>query len=205
MRHSGFLKAVLALVSFDSYTCRKGMALSHMLLERCFSHRHLIPTIGKDLFRAALLVLVQSEKWLVGLEWEIADLLQEVYCQIVLGLREVTDRQKPRHGVDTAPRSVLLDIGTPVAEVNALEGQLCGVVSKKKRRDYFKDFVNNSLRKNPQAFACYYWIAERKREEADVQEHKDSTKSVVDIRQRPFKPQKPTQQETVFDSSALFG
>ena len=141
-----FLKAILALLSFpDSYTCKKGIALSNMLLNRCVSHRHLIPFVAKDIFRAALMVLVQSDKWLVGLEWEIAELLQDIYCRMVLGLCEASDRKKHMEGVDAAPRNVLLGIGTPITEINSLETQLRGVSSKKKEARLLQGFCQQFL------------------------------------------------------------
>ena len=79
------------------------------------------------------MVLVQSDKWLVGLEWEIAELLQDIYCRMVLGLCEASDRQKHMEGVDAAPRNVLLGIGTPITEVNPLETQLWRFVQEKRR------------------------------------------------------------------------
>jgi hypothetical protein len=55
------------------------------LLDRCLvDPRYTVP-IARDAFGAALSVLVFPEGWSAGLEWDLIDLLLDIYLLLVLG------------------------------------------------------------------------------------------------------------------------
>ena len=225
-----YIKACLALLSLpDTYACRKGVALTKMLLEVSISdvshgkgqnlHRRqysdLMPVVGKDFFQVALMVLLRRERWLVGLEWELTEVLQEIYCYYVLGLRDVTDRKEPIRCVCDAPRNVLLGLGVTTQAITTLDTQMCSVLSKKKRRDFMKDFIHGAIHAETALplLRRAVGVGEGVTDSLDAVEVKQSQqnseghKAVKNISSRPKNMNAKAQPSTntVFDASSLFG
>jgi hypothetical protein len=223
-----YIQACLALLSLpDTHACRRGVVLANVLLDASFQEQSLMPTIGKLFFQVALLVLVQNERWLVGMEWELTELVGNIYADYVLGLRDVTCRKDLKQCLCDEPRGVLLNIGLPTAVISSLEKQLCTVLSKKKRRDFMKDFINSSVLANKKETLLrlrgLVGINVSRTDDYDAaadsnglegasnitqqQGHDVAYKSVQNIAgQRPRKAApKKAPEGTVFDSSNLFG
>ena len=150
-----FLKSVVALLCVpDSMVCRIGVQLARSALLAAQTDARLVPIVGRDCFAAALSVLLQQGSWTSGVEWDLIDFLQECYCTFVLGLEldpgltlteaaqaAKRDSRQRRQAELQLPADMLTEAGVPPGERAALHPQLLGCSNKKKRRDYFKDFL----------------------------------------------------------------
>jgi hypothetical protein len=58
--------------------------ISRLLVPCLVDPRYTVP-IARDAFGAALSVLVFPEGWSAGLEWDLIDLLLDIYLLLVLG------------------------------------------------------------------------------------------------------------------------
>ncbi len=69
----------------DAYTCRRSIAISHRILENVAWVERYTQLLGKQLFTNAIRVTVAEQKWLVGIEWDMINLIRDLYCRLVLG------------------------------------------------------------------------------------------------------------------------
>ena len=145
-----FVESVVALLCIpDADACRWGLLLAKSLSEQLITDPRLFVAVGKDAFSAALGVLLREEKFSTGLEWLLTDFCQDVYCGLLLGCPmgdlPPTSHFQPYHC--DYPRQVLLQVpGSSPERVQQLEHQMSCVLTKKKRRELFKDFVFESVR-----------------------------------------------------------
>lgn len=147
-----FVESAIALICIpDADACKFGLMLAKSLCERCLIDNRLLLAVGRDGFSAALMVLLKAEKFSVGMEWQVVDFLQEVYCGFVLGypLGDLTGPGSALNFMCDSPRQVLLLVpGNSTDDVLLLEKQLSGAPSKKRRRDIFKDHVASLIQTN---------------------------------------------------------
>jgi len=149
-----YMQSIVALLCLpDSSACRVGVQLARNVLVMAQSDTRLVPAVGKDCFAAALSVLLKQERWSTGLEWDLIDFLQETYCTFVLGLEldpgkmesDVTKTarrtQHEKQADMQLPLQILGAAGAEPAAADALKAQLAGCTNKKKRREYFKDYL----------------------------------------------------------------
>ena len=150
-----FMQSIVALLCLpDSSACRVGVQLARNLLAQAQTDTRLVPAVGKDCFAAALSVLLKQERWSCGLEWDLIDFLQETYCTFVMGLeldpgKMESDANKAakklkheRQAEMQLPAKVLEEAGALRDAAIALNAQLTGCTNKKKRREYFKDYLS---------------------------------------------------------------
>jgi len=149
-----FMQSIVALLCLpDSSACRVGVQLARHVLAQAQTDTRLVPGVGKDCFAAVLSVLLKQERWSCGLEWDLIDFLQETYCTFVMGL-ELDPGKMESDAIKTAKRihhekqaemqlpvRILEEAGASSAAAAALKAQLAGCTNKKKRREYFKDFL----------------------------------------------------------------
>jgi len=69
----------------DAYTCRRCTRICHRILETVAWSTRYTPILTNQLFLIAVKNIVTEPKWMVGLEWEMINLLRDVYCRLVLG------------------------------------------------------------------------------------------------------------------------
>ena len=69
----------------DAYTCRRCIAISHRILENVAWVERYTQLLGQQLFTNAVRVAVAEQKWLVGIEWDMINLIRDLYCRLVLG------------------------------------------------------------------------------------------------------------------------
>jgi exportin-5 len=69
----------------DAYTCRRCIAISHRILETVAWVDRYTNLLGEQMFTAAVRLTVAEQKWLVGIEWDMINLVRDVYCRLVLG------------------------------------------------------------------------------------------------------------------------
>ncbi len=69
----------------DAYTCRRCIAISHRILETVAWVDQYTKLLGEQMFKNAVRIIVKEPKWLVGSEWDMINLIRDLYCRLVLG------------------------------------------------------------------------------------------------------------------------
>ena len=69
----------------DAYTCRRCIAISHRILETVAWVERYTKLLGEQMFSNAVRVTVAEQKWLVGIEWDMINLIRDMYCRLFLG------------------------------------------------------------------------------------------------------------------------
>lgn len=69
----------------DAYTSRRCTRISHRILETVAWSTRYTPILANQMFLVAAKNIVTEPKWMVGLEWDMINLLRDVYCRLVLG------------------------------------------------------------------------------------------------------------------------
>lgn len=92
----------------DAYTCRRCTRTCHRIIETVSWSPRYTPLLVNQMFLVAAKNIVTEPKWLVGLEWEMINLLRDLYCRLVLGqtlqpggqgpgLQQPKDQSNPMH------------------------------------------------------------------------------------------------------------
>lgn len=91
-----------------------------MLADKCLLDRGALQLFVGDAWSTCLFVLLRQDQWSVGVEGEVLDFLQRMYCQAVLG-----EASTPAQLLSVVPRQTLLGLPHVKAEiVVALEKSL---------------------------------------------------------------------------------
>jgi exportin-5 len=69
----------------DAYACRRCIRICHRILETVAWSTRYTPLLANQMFLIATKNIVTEPKWLVGLEWDMINLLRDIYCRLVLG------------------------------------------------------------------------------------------------------------------------
>uniref|UniRef100_A0A7S4J8L4 Exportin-5 C-terminal domain-containing protein n=1 Tax=Odontella aurita TaxID=265563 RepID=A0A7S4J8L4_9STRA len=69
----------------DAYTCRRCARISHRILETVAWDGRYTDLLGNRLFSIAVEAIVTEPKWMVGIEWDMMNLIRDIYCRLVLG------------------------------------------------------------------------------------------------------------------------
>ena len=69
----------------DAYTCRRNVKICHRVLETVAWSPQYSLLLGQQMFTQAVKNLVTEPKWMVGIEWEMINVVRDIYCRLVLG------------------------------------------------------------------------------------------------------------------------
>lgn len=69
----------------DAYTCRRVTRICHRILETVAWASHYTNLLGNRMFTEAVKNVVTEPKWMVGIEWEMINVVRDIYCRLVLG------------------------------------------------------------------------------------------------------------------------
>lgn len=154
-----FVNSVLSLLCVPHMgACRKGIDLSYFLLENATVEPRVLAAVGQDVFSACLQILFRDDSWSAGLEWDLIDLINSIYCVLLLGMpfNLVTSKANSamaaaQHAaaISDTPRSVLCQIPhIDVSQIQTLEAIISVNHSKKTRRTFWKDFLSTLISAN---------------------------------------------------------
>ena len=155
----------------DAYTCRRITRICHRMLETVAWYPRYTELLGNRLFAVAVKNIVTEPKWMVGIEWEMINVVRDVYARLVLGQMlqpggqgpglqqpvvsenplqyeqaKTADRPLQGGGILTAPsdlpRQVLISLpGIDANMVNQLDADLKRKRSAKDQKDFIRDFL----------------------------------------------------------------
>mmetsp|Transcript_24924 Transcript_24924/g.38091 ORF Transcript_24924/g.38091 Transcript_24924/m.38091 type:complete len:1527 (-) Transcript_24924:34-4614(-) len=69
----------------DAYTCRRCTKICHRILETVAWVDRYTLLLGSQMFTNGVKAIVYEQKWMVGIEWDMINLIRDVYCRLVLG------------------------------------------------------------------------------------------------------------------------
>jgi Exportin-5 family/Exportin 1-like protein len=69
----------------DAYTCRRTVKICHRMLETVSWSTQYSHLIGQQMFTQAVKNVVTEPKWMVGMEWDMINVVRDIYCRLVLG------------------------------------------------------------------------------------------------------------------------
>jgi exportin-5 len=69
----------------DAYTCRRIVKICHRILETVAWTPQYSQLLGQQMFTEAVKNLVTEPKWMVGIEWDMINVVRDIYCRLVLG------------------------------------------------------------------------------------------------------------------------
>jgi hypothetical protein len=170
---AGFLTltVIQSLEYPDAYTCRRMTRICHRILEAVAWHPRYTELLGSRMFSVAVKNIVTEPKWMVGIEWDMINVVRDIYGRLVLGqvvqpggqgagLQQPTatknpltyeqaktaDRPLVGGGILTTPsdipRQVLASLpGITVAMVHGLDIDLKRKRSAKDQKDFIRDFL----------------------------------------------------------------
>ncbi len=84
---AGFL--VLSIVEClnypDAYMCRRCLKICHRILETVAWVDRYTQLLGTQMFTNAVRGVVFEQKWMIGIEWDMINVIRDIYCRLVLG------------------------------------------------------------------------------------------------------------------------
>jgi len=155
----------------DAYTCRRITRICHRLLEATAWSPRYTELLGNRLLSVAAKNLVMEPKWMVGIEWDMINVVRDIYCRLVLGqivqpggqgagLQQPPAADNPNNYEQTKtaelplqgggiltipsdiPRKLLASLpGIDVAMVQQLEADMKQKRSAKGQKDIIRDFL----------------------------------------------------------------
>lgn len=79
------LASIQCLCYPDAYSCRRMIKVLHRILETVAWSPLYSELLGQHMFGQAVKNIVVEPKWMVGMEWEMINLIRDVYCRLWLG------------------------------------------------------------------------------------------------------------------------
>jgi len=79
------LSIVQCLQFPDAYTVRRCTKLCHRILETAGWVPRYVDVLTNQMFLAAVKNIVTEPKWMVGIEWDMINVIRDIYCRLVLG------------------------------------------------------------------------------------------------------------------------
>jgi hypothetical protein len=170
---AGFLTlTVIQCLNYpDAYTCRRITRICHRILETAAWHPKYTEILGQRMMAAAVHNIVTEPKWMVGIEWDMINVVRDLYGRLTLGqvvqpggqgvgLQQATVSQNPLTyeqaksadrplqggGILTTPsdlpRQVLLSLpGVDVQMICQLDEDLTRKRSAKDQKDFIRDLL----------------------------------------------------------------
>lgn len=78
--------SIIQCLSFpDAYTVRRCTKICHRLLETVAWSSKYSHIITNGMFASSVSNIVREPKWMVGIEWDMINVIRDVYCRLVLG------------------------------------------------------------------------------------------------------------------------
>ena len=155
----------------DAYTCRRITKICHRILETVAWSPQYAQLLGQHMLTQAVKNIVIEPKWMVGIEWDMINVVRDIYCRLVLGQTfqfggqgagqqqvsiapndssyeqaKAADQPLQGGGILTVPsdvaRQVLVSLpGSSAALVLELEKKLKSKRSAKDQKDSIRDFL----------------------------------------------------------------
>lgn len=69
----------------DAYTCRRTVKICHRILETVAWSPQYSQLLSQQMFTQVVKNIVTEPKWMVGVEWDMINVVRDIYCRIVLG------------------------------------------------------------------------------------------------------------------------
>ena len=69
----------------DAYTCRRTVKICHRVLETVGWSTQYSHLIGQPMFTQVVKNVVTEPRWMVGVEWDMINVVRDIYCRLVLG------------------------------------------------------------------------------------------------------------------------
>lgn len=69
----------------DAYTCRRTVKICHRILETVAWLPQYTQLLGQQMFTQVVKNVVTEPKWMVGVEWDMINVVRDIYCRLVLG------------------------------------------------------------------------------------------------------------------------
>jgi hypothetical protein len=79
------LTIVQCLAYPDAYTCRRITKICHRILETVAWSPQYSQLLGQHMLTQAVKNIVTEPKWMVGIEWDMINVVRDLYCRLVLG------------------------------------------------------------------------------------------------------------------------
>ena len=145
-----FIESIANILSVpDSLVLQRCVSLLEQLLERSVTDTRLVPIIADKAFRTAVWIILHDPEYIKGFEWELCDLVAQIYIKYVLGTNNETNPSITNRTITDLPRNILLHLpGVAPAMITELEQKIHQTLKQKKRRDLFKDFFMKVLEIN---------------------------------------------------------
>ncbi len=79
-----FIATIITSMSFpDSNICRKSIKTLEFLSTFLLQDVRFIVPLGREALNAAVIILVNNEKWCHGIEWNLINLIEQIYSSII--------------------------------------------------------------------------------------------------------------------------
>jgi Importin beta-related nuclear transport receptor len=69
----------------DAYTCRRCLKICHRILETVSWVDRYTHLLGFQMFTYAVRGVIYEQRWMVGIEWDMINVIRDIYCRLVLG------------------------------------------------------------------------------------------------------------------------
>eukprot|EP00977_Amphora_coffeiformis_P028336 scaffold34931_cov175-Amphora_coffeaeformis.AAC.1 len=155
----------------DAYTVRRITKICHRILETAAWSPQYTDILSNHMFKQAIRNVVTEPKWMVGIEWDMINVIRDIYCRLVLGQALLPGGQGPAIQMNSAgessnryeqaktvdrplqgggiltvsadsPRRLLADIpGIGVPMVEKLEQDMKTKLSAKDQKDLLRDLL----------------------------------------------------------------
>mmetsp|Transcript_24815 Transcript_24815/g.52881 ORF Transcript_24815/g.52881 Transcript_24815/m.52881 type:complete len:1461 (+) Transcript_24815:208-4590(+) len=154
----------------DAYTCRRCTRIVHRILETVAWVDRYTELLGYRLLSSAVKAIITEPKWMVGIEWDMINIVRDIYGRLVLGQYYLPGGQGPglqqaRDSSNSArfeqtkvvdkpllgggilqtpsefPRRVLLEIGIIQNDIMLLENNLMENRSAKDQKEALRDLL----------------------------------------------------------------
>lgn len=155
----------------DAYTCRRMTRICHRILESTAWHPRYTEILGQRMMAAAVQNIVMEPKWMVGIEWDMINVIRDIYGRLTLGQviqpggqgagqqqvivsqnpltyeqAKTADRPLQGGGILTTPsdlpRQVLLSLaGVDASMIRQLDEDMKRKRSAKDQKDFIRDVL----------------------------------------------------------------
>ncbi|KAL7469406.1 hypothetical protein ACHAXS_011013 [Conticribra weissflogii] len=164
----------------DAYSCRRCTRIVHRILESVAWVDRYTELIGYRLFSVAVKLIVTEPKWMVGIEWDMINIIRDIYGRLVLGQffqpggqglavqqsrdqndstrfeqSKVVDKPLQGGGIlitpTDLPKRVLSEIGISYDDILTLDKSLTDKRSAKDQKDILRDLLRIAADRMKQA------------------------------------------------------
>ena len=111
----------------DAYSCRRCTRICHRILETVAWVERYTDLIGSRLLTAAVKNIVTEPKWMIGIEWDMINVIRDIYGRLTLGQYFLPGGQGPGLQQIRDPNNTSLFEQTKVVDKPLLGG---GILTK---------------------------------------------------------------------------